>query len=276
MRGAFNEYLRAAYLQNVGYLSTWRPADVARPFFVRNAPLLLRAGIVVSGLLILFWKKNKLSKQFLFLTAWLLLSLFAVTLSERPYPHYLLQSVPAASLLLSILFTQENLEQTLAIIPLTLTLFVPVYFNFWYYPTTPYYIRFIKFATGKISKVNYISSFGNQVLRNYKIADYIASSTKSNEKIFVWGDGSSIYALSRRLPAGKYAADYHIKDFSSNEETMRVLTDQMPSFIVVLPDSSTLTDLNDFLSRNYGLVKNINNAQIWKLLGPRIRALIAS
>ena len=46
LRGAFREYLVAAFLQNVGYLSSFRPGDVMEPFLVRNAPLLTRAGIV--------------------------------------------------------------------------------------------------------------------------------------------------------------------------------------------------------------------------------------
>ena len=130
LRGAFNEYLVAAFLQNIGYLSNFRPDDIAKPFLVKNGPVLLRAVIVVLGIVILYWKRKKLSKQFIFLTAWLLLSLFSVTLSERPYPHYLVQSVAPISLLLAMLFTLKTNVQTLVIIPLALAFFFPVYFSF--------------------------------------------------------------------------------------------------------------------------------------------------
>jgi hypothetical protein len=274
IRGAFNEYLVAAFLQNVGYLSSWRPTDVSEPFWVRNAPLIQRALIVMIGLLILFWKRKKLSKQFIFITAWLLFSLFAVTLSERPYPHYLIQSVPAISLLISILFIQNNLEQSLAIIPLTLAVLVPVYFKFWYYPTTPYYSRFIKLITRRVTKDQYLSSFDGQVLTNYKIADFLVASTKRHEKVFIWGNGVAIYALARRLPPGKYVADYHIADFSSDEETMKTLRNDIPSFIIILPDSPSLPALNNLLTSNYGLIENIDGAFIWKLLNPKVRTLM--
>src|SRR4030065_2073139 len=133
LHGAFSEYLIAAYLQNFGYLSSWRPEDVQSSFLIKNLPLISRMGVVGLGFVLLYLKRNKLSKRFLFLTTWLLFSLFAVTLSERPYPHYLIQSVPSLVLLLTIFFTDETVEQSLTIIPLALAFFVPIYFNFWYY-----------------------------------------------------------------------------------------------------------------------------------------------
>jgi len=276
LRGAFSEYLIAAFLQNVGYLSSWRPDDVVEPFLVKNGPLLIRAGIVAFGFLILWWKRGKLSKQFIFLSAWLLLTLFAVALSERPYPHYLIQSIPAVSLLFGMLFTFQNLEQSLTIIPLSLFFLVPVYFNFWHYPTAPYYIRFVKFATGQMNREEYLSTFGGHINRNYKIADYVIVSTKREEKIFIWGSDSMIYALSRRLPPGKYLTNYHIHDFSSDEKTMDVLEKDKPFFIIILPNSPNLDGMDTLLMRNYGLVETIDGAQIWKLLGSKVRSLLSS
>jgi len=274
IQGAFSEYIIAAFLQNVGYLSTWRPGDIQKSFLVRNAPLLLRAFIVAAGLGILYLKKKKLSKQYIFLTSWLLLTLFAVTLSERPYPHYLIQSIAPVSLLAAMFFTMKNLEQILAMIPLALFFVVPVYFNFWSYPTLSYYVRFVNFTTNKITKGEYFNSFSDATLRNYKIADFIATSTRKNEKVFVWGNSSVIYALSRRLPPGRYVADYHIKDFSSPKETISILNTSMPKIIVILPDSLPFFDLQVFLRKNYILVEEIDGAQMWTVLSPKVRALM--
>jgi hypothetical protein len=118
--------------------------------------------------------------------------------------------------------------QTLAIIPLALAFLTPVYYKFWYYPTFPYYARFVKLISGQMSKDQYLDTFGSQVARNYKIAKYIELSTKPTDKIFIWGDSSPIYALSRRFPPIKYVADYHIKDFSSSGEVAKNLTKNMP------------------------------------------------
>ena len=276
LQGAFREYLIAAFLQNVGYLSSFRPGDVQRPFLERNGPLLIRGLITVFGLAVILWKKSKLSKTFVLSTAWLLLTLFAVTLSERPYPHYLIQSVPPISLLLGIFFIRKNFEQILAIIPLSLAFFVPFYFNFWYYPTAPYYERFIKFAGGQMDKAEYLSTFGSHVPRNYQIADYIAATTAPNEQIFVWGDSSAIYALSKRLPPIKYVADYHIRDFSTSREVIEGLAGNPPEIIVVLPEAQSFPEFDYFLRNNYGLVEIIDGAEIWKLLSERVRHLLSS
>ena len=276
LKGALNEYLVAAFLQNVGYLSSFRPGDLQKPFLVRNAPLLLRTGIVLAGTIILFIKKRRLSREFIFATSWLLFSLFAVTLSERPYPHYFIQSVAPVALLFAILFTYQKKEQVFAIIPLALTFLVPFYFRFWYYPTFPYYARFVKLTLGQMSKNDYLATFGSQVPTNYKIADFLISLTKPYEKIFVWGESSPIYALSRRFPPGKYVADYHIKDFSNPNQTIKILSSDLPSFIVILPESSSFPELEFFLRKNYGLAETIDGSEIWKLLNPKVRSLISN
>lgn len=274
LQGALSEYLIAAFGQNIGYLSSWRPTGMQESFLVRNAPLLIRSAILFCGLLVLYIKRNRLSKPFIFTVAWLGFTLFAVTLSERPYPHYLIQSVAPVSLLLGMLLTQKIKEQVYTIVPLAIAFFVPFYFNFWYYPTTPYYVRFVKFATKQITKEEYFSLFDEHVLTNYKLADYISAATRPDEKVFIWGDGSVIYALSRRFPPGKYVANYHIRDFSSNRETIEILSSDFPKLIVVHSDESTFPELTMFLRENYILVDNIDGAEVWSVLSARVRALI--
>lgn len=275
-QGAFQEYLVAAFLQNVGYLSSWRPDDVQLPFLQKNGPLLARGTILTTSLLILYLKRAKLSKQFIFLSTWLLLSLFAVTLSERPYPHYLLQSMPPISILAAMLFSLKTMEQILVIIPLAIAFYVPVHYEFWSYPTLSYYQRFLNLATGQISESEYLNTFGGHVERNYKIADYLISTTKRNEKVFVWGDSSAIYALSRRLPPTRYVADYHFRDFSTPQLTIEVLEKDFPTVVVVLPDSDSFPALGILLRSNYAISEEIGGAKIWKLLSPKVRSLIAS
>jgi 4-amino-4-deoxy-L-arabinose transferase-like glycosyltransferase len=273
-QGALKEYIIAAYLQNFGYLSSFRPDDTRLPFLQRNAPLFVRAGVVALGMFILYIKRKKLSKQYIFLTVWLLLSLFAVALSERPYPHYLLQSAPAIALLSGMLLTIQNFEQSLTIIPLSLAFLVPVYFNFWHYPTGSYYVKFLRFATGQTTKTEYFDTFGGQTNRNYKVAEFIASSTNKDGRVFVWGDSSVIYALSKRLPPIKYVADYHIKDFSSTEVVVSQLKQNPPTLIVTLPSSQVPPELSSFITSNYALTETIDGAEIWKLLSSGVRTLI--
>jgi len=264
-KGALNNYLTAAFGQNIGYLSSFRPQDTKAPFLQRNGPLLIRSGIVGLGLLLLFYWRKKLSPTFIFASLWLLFSLFAVTLSERPYPHYLIQIVPSISLLIAIFVGYKNIEQTLVIIPLTLAALVLVYFKFWYYPTIPYYARFLEFASGKITKQEYFARFDGNVNRNYEISKLIAASTTPDDKVFVWGDSPPIYALARRLPPIKYLAGYHIHDFSSPEEVVGILEEQNPRVIVILPESPSFPKLQPLLDSKYLFIATVEDAKIWRL-----------
>lgn len=272
-QSSFREYLIAAFLQNFGYLSSFRPGDQEKSFLVRNGPLLVRGLVVAIAAFAVYVHRKKLSNEFILATLWLFFSLFAVTLSERPYPHYLIQAVAPFSILFAILVSKITKEQVYAIIPLFFAFFVPVYYNFWHYPTASYYIRFIRLVTGSMSKDEYLNSYGSQVPRNYKIAKFVSSMTKPNERIFVWGDGSPIYALSKRIPSGKYAADYHIKDFSNNGEVMTHLYKNMPNIIIIHKDSNPFPSLTYFVRRNYGLTNTIDGSEIWKLLNPKVRSI---
>lgn len=264
-RGALSDYLVAAFGQNVGYLSAFRPEDVAKPFLVKNGPLIIRAAIVGIGLLILALYRKKLSQTFIFATIWLLFSLFAITLSERPYPHYLIQAVPAVSILIALLVAAKNKEQVLVIIPLTLALVVPVYFKFWYYPTFPYYSRFLELAIGKITKEEYFDRFDGNVSRNYRLAEYINQISSPQDSLFVWGDSPPIYALTRRLPPLKYVALYHLNDFSSPEEIITRLKSTLPKIIVILPNAPEFPALEPFLDEAYLTTLFFDEAQVWRL-----------
>lgn len=265
LRGALPEYFIAGFAQNFGYLSSWKPNTQQLSFIQKNGPLMLRGVIVLVGILLLWVgsKKTKLSKGFIFAVVWLLFALFAVTLSERPYPHYLIQAVPAVSILVGILIASTRIEQVWTIIPLSFALLVPIYFKFYYYDSFSYYARFAQFATGQMNKWEYFNSFDKNTQRNYQIGQFLQESSAPEDSVFVWGDSPTIYAISKRLPPIKFVATYHINDFSTHEETIKALKENQPKFIVVLPDSANFVALDAFLVENYVPVSNIDGAQIW-------------
>lgn len=265
--GSFKEYFVAAFLQNFGYVSSWRPSTSDLTFVEKNGPLLIRMVVMFLGFITLWLSKRKLSKEFVFVSAWLLATLFAVTLSERPYPHYFVQSLAPVSILLGMLIGLKNIEQGLVVIPLTLTFFVPFYFKFSYYPTLSYYQRFIEFASGKISRDTYFNKFSPNLVTNYKIADFLAKSSSKDDRVFVWGnDSPAIYALSRRLPPTKYVADYHIIDFSNKKEIINTLSLTLPKFIIISPNSFPFPELNSFVKEDYYIISEIGSSQIWLYL----------
>lgn len=263
MKGALPEYIRAAFLQNVGYLSSFRPGDIQKPFYIRNGPLLIRAAIVFVGTIVLFLFRKKLSKKFILFCLWVLLGLFAVTLSERPYPHYFVQVLAPISFLFGMFFAEKNIEQALVVIPLALSFLVPFYYKFYSYSTKDYYLRFINFATGRINKTEYFQSFSGTVNRNYKIADFLTTVTMPSDRVFMWdSDSATVYALARRLPPIKYVADYHITDYSSLSEVAKELAANPPKFII-LTSGHTYPNLNTLLRKKYLLINQIGNSNIY-------------
>ena len=57
---------------------------------------------------------------------------------------------------------------------------------------------------------------------------------------------------------------------------METLSSDMPRVVVILPDSRPPAELILFLRNNYILIETIDGAQIWNILSPGVRALIAS
>lgn len=262
-QGALPEYIKAAFLQNVGYLSSYRPGDVQKSFLVKNGPLLIRGLIVLFGVGTLYFFRKKLSKKFILSSIWILFSLFAITLSERPYPHYLIQAAAPVSILLAILFTEKSLEQSLVVLPLALTFFVPFYYKFWIYPTTTYYLRFIKFAVGIETKAQYFNSFSSNINRNYQIADFLVNSSTSKDRVFVWDpDSAAIYSLSKRLPPIKFLVPYHVNDYSSTVDVAKLVLANPPKFIITT-SSYHYAELSNLLRSSYILVNQIGDANIY-------------
>ena len=276
-KGALTDYIKAAFLQNISYLSSWGGAKSAS-FVVKNGPLLIKAGLVLTSLIILRVKsaKSKVSASshsnvFTIACIWLATSLFAATLSARPYPHYLVQSIPPLSLLIAILVSSPRLEQVLTVIPLTIAILVPVYYHFWYYPTLPYYERFFSYLTKSISKDQYFNEFSRETVNNYEISEKIQELATPDEKIFVYGENAPvIYALSRRLPSIKYTANYHITDFSSIDEITRELKTNPPALIILLPDAQTPSGIRSLVNAKYLELQN-KNASIWRLIKTNLK-----
>ncbi len=262
-RGAISEYLIAAYLQNFGYLSSWRAGGAAEPFLVKNGPLLLRGAVLLVGLGVMWFFRNKLTRQFMFVVGWFLFALFAATLSERPYPHYLIQVVPAVSILVGMLLASRSVQQSLVVVPLFVLVIAVIRFQFWYYPSAPYYERFVSYALGESTHEEYFNSFDAATTRNYEIAKFIVTSTHEDDKIFVWGDSPTIYALSKRFPPLKYVATYHINDFSSPVETISAISENKPKLIIVLPNSQSFPELEAFIRNYYIEIEKIDGAGIW-------------
>lgn len=268
-RGGFEPYLRSALLQNVGYLSTWKTGDNSTPGPFVISGLMVRATILLIGIVGL-WGANlklKLSSKTSLFSLWFLFALFGALLSARPYPHYLIQpAVPAALLLAALLTDKTKIAKITIGVQLIVGLGAYLYVGFWSYSVLPYYQNFIFWTVENKNQTEYFAFFGEQVNRAYKIAEYIRRTTFPDDRIFVWGDDPYIYPLSQRLPASRYTVAYHVVDFNAYDETATAITIQRPKIIVWLDYDRRFPQLSAIISNNYVEAESIDEATIFRLI----------
>ena len=101
-KGAGQEYLVAAFLQNIGYLSSWRTGSITKSGASTQSGLAIRGLILFLIMAVFFFKAKKLNWKYKLVWTWTWFALFGALLSERPYPHYLLQVVASGSLLIGM------------------------------------------------------------------------------------------------------------------------------------------------------------------------------
>lgn len=260
--GAFVPYVRSALLQNIGYLSSWGNSSTG--LYLRTFVIFIIAGC-------LYLWRQKLGFYVSSLALLTLFGLFGVFLSQRPYPHYLLEISPWLALLLATVFFQKIKSQFIVTLLLILLLILGFKtYHFWWYPQLPYYRNFFQFTLGKINRQDYFNFFGKKTLEDYEIAKYVKLYSEPQDRVFIWGDGACIYALTDRLPPGRYTVNYHIYDFNGFQETLSAIEKKAPKIIVLLePLDPKISSLDNILQSHYYFLEKINNASLFKRLPNR-------
>lgn len=267
--GALPFYLDSVWRQNFPYLFSWG-GNQGGSFF--TSPLFFR-GLVLLAILGLFWTyKKKLLKipNLLLALIWFSLALFGALLSSRPYPHYLLQIIAPLLLLLGFLgkLLRGKINWRLILLTLLPVIFFVAaffYYDFYTYPVVGYYQNFAQFVLGRKTWPDYLNWFDGKTYRNYQVASFIDDFLPPGEPIFIWGNEPNIYALSRRLPVGRYTAAYHILDFGKQEEVISALVETPPGLVIYdLGFDRPFPELLSFLSSNqYYPIEDFDSLQIW-------------
>jgi len=262
-KNALNYYLSAAFFQNLPYLASWnsdKPKVASLPL-----PLIIRAVLLGGVLIFIFLYQKKLSSTAKVLLVWFPLSLFAALLSSRPYPHYLLQVIPPLSFSFGLL-TGKNKERFIPLFLSFCLVFSFLYFKFWHYPNISYYLNFYQFALGQKNKDDYFNYFGKETKYLYQVAQYLKRHTAPQEKIFLWGNQPSLYALAKRLPSTRYIVAYHIIDFNAYQETADNLSNNPPNYIILDGEEKRpFKELFLLLKTNYLTTFRSGNFIVFKL-----------
>jgi hypothetical protein len=266
-KGALLQYINVTLMQNFTYISLWgQPKSSGIELGLPTRAIVLA---IILGTIFIF--RKHFDKKLLFASCWFCFSLFAALLAGRPYPHYLIQVVPSLSLLIAMVIYGTKIQRLLPV-PLFLLFGIAlVLYKFYYYPTFSYYQNFLEFIAGKKTKWEYLAHFDNRTPGIYKIAQHLQAVTTKNDKIFIWGTAPEIYALSRRLPVGRFITSFHIKDFNGKPETMLALENNKPKYILVTKsEKDNFPEFFSFLHKNYILLETIDGIELWKYLKPEI------
>ena len=252
---AFSDFLKAAFSQNVGYVGYGN-------FFIFPMGLLyLKVLLLIFGVLLTFHYRKILSKSGVVIVIWLLFSVANALFSQRPYTHYLLVALPALSLFLGYMLDNKKiLKFSLPFLILVLIVLLNT-FKLNFRKVIPYYLNYLSFVTGVKPTEDYQAFFDRRVPRDYKIADFIRLKTTDSENVFLWGDNPQIYALSGKLPPGRYTVSYHITFYKDAiAETKIALSKSSPRYIIQIKDSP---DVYNF-TEGYELRYKIEEVKIYE------------
>jgi len=250
----FKYFLEATFVQNVGYVG------YGNKFIIPQGLLISKLLLLSLFLLFLLVKRNIFSKTTLFILIWFAFSLFNAFFSGRPYTHYVLVLIPSFSLLIGLLFWDKKYRFSLFLI--FIVAFYLILNNFSFYGKTFfYYQNFFSFITGRKTVVEYRGFFDKKTPVDYELAEFIKTKTNKDDNIFIWGNNAQVYALSNKLPPGRYAVAYHITGYKDGiENTREAFLKQEPKLVIIMPDQSQIP----FSLYNYGRVVKIDNVLIYE------------
>ncbi len=276
--GAFGDYLAFGLLYNFHYTSTWVPAStlpITTLFFSLKGKLLILSVITI----IVVYLRKKLPPIFLFAIAWTWWSAIAASLSNRPYPHYFIQVIPAVLLLLFLFIDtiptkfQKELSQLktygiqsfLFTVTIGMLIFINITLGLWSnrYSTTKYYQRFLSLLNGSVTLASYQDSFDSLVADNRQAAKLIKS--ENPNEIFIWGTNPSLYAQTHTSPANKFTVLFHVADLGLYQETVEAVVANSPEFFIVMKNAEDLpAPLQRYLVNNYSPAQNLEYMAVWQ------------
>lgn len=251
-QGSVEAYMFFGYAYNLWYAAAW--SSDARGLAWLLSQTWLRAGLlgvylVGIGLVL----RDRRAAVLRYGLMWLGVSLFAATLSLRPYPHYLLQLVPAGCMMLGVMVSQSG-RWWWGGVGLIGMLWLVSLIGISPYDTIDYYVNYLRYQRGEISWETYADWFDDRVIERYETAALLESFAGQEKTLFVWGDDPTFYSVTNMYPAGKYTAWFHAESLDDTSGELARIREGKPDVIVVI-DKTMSSDLNfgEWIDRNYEL-----------------------
>lgn len=265
LRGAFNDYLQYGLLYNFHYTGTWS-LPFEQPWLIMLFGLPAKAAIlavfVLLSAVVSWFQPTRRPAQWL--AVWLVATLVASSLSNRPYPHYLIQIVPPLVLLVATFLRHSWTQHVLTTAALALTVALITLLDFGMYPTWKYYQHYFQLSTGQITAAEYRHDFNSLVSQNERFSPIIQSQTTPEEPIFIWGTNPMLYAVTERAPATTFTVAFHVHDLKLYDQTLQEVIDTRPPFIVLMREEAPLAGLDTFMNEWYIVVDETQDMVLYR------------
>lgn len=254
--GAFNDFLGGVLLRNVSYVG--EQYGSANPEVI----LLLKTILLSVVLVGLFTLRKRISTHSLFVYLWVAFGLYSAFFSDRPYTHYLILLLPGLVLLFGNFLEYRHKTRIVDIVLLCGIVFV-AYSHFQVYKkTVSYYSNYINFLFANKSVTEYYAFFDRNTPRDYAAAQFIRENTTDSDSVFLMSDSAQVYALSDKLPIGKWVVYYHITSYEDAIKETKILIDrERPKFIIKTVNDERV--IQQLLS-SYQLKYIIEGAEIYE------------
>jgi hypothetical protein len=279
-QGALADYFRAAFLYNLSYTSYKNTFIIPNGLLIVKAlPLVVLVGYFFVRLYQRFKRKSTYSFSLKeFLIVWLAFSYYAATFGGRPYEHYLIQAVPALSIIIALTITNTNFRK-FGIFTFVVVALLTLFLKFTPVVNPSYYPNFFKFVLGKITFDEYGNSFNQKVARNYAVSSYLkgcetfdsqgkCDKERADEgaQTYIFANEPAIYFLSGLDPVSPYVVFFHIgSDDKAKRDTAKRIKSSKPKYILVEdPRPGNFPELEVILSTSYNHFANYENIVIFK------------
>jgi len=205
---------------------------------------------------------------------WTAFSFLGSYFSGRTYGHYMVQAVPA----LSILVASISLKPKLRFIQVgfALSFFIPLVFLtkilFTDFLTAgplnqlSYWRNFIDFTFGNKNINAYNDFFDRNVNSIMALSDFLYINRANNKSVYIWGDYPWLYAISDLKNPSRYVTSFHVFGVPEGPEEVAKALYSMPPEYIIKPESSIgyFGQLEKLLDDNYTFVAQIENSKVWK------------
>lgn len=222
--------------------------------------------------------RNEASFHQPFLALWTVFALYGALFTSRPYPHYLLQSLPPLLLWLTSTLvpnwnrslerpTGGKMATTAGLALVACWLFSAVYIPWpaWARPerAVDYYNNWAQYVSGRRSTAEYNDFFDKRVNRNFQLARYLKEKARPGDYLLIWGEEPWLYPITRLGVAPPYTVSYYAYEMPQGlQRVVEAIRQRRPSYIIWTTNKPLFPALKAVLEQEYTQVSLAQNAAL--------------